>query len=147
MTKYLKQMLLNHKRKNDGHKWCVEIVMTVFVFAHTQVSSKERKSVSLSYSIKSATAKNTAKRRRSRATQEHRTQCTTAAYLFLNRPLPQNETDPTVTGLLREENEQIGSLGVYFISHLIVNLLVDKCRNKHQTHTEGFSSKLTIHNI
>lgn len=56
----------------------------------------QKKNVSLSYSIKSATAKNTAERKMNIATQNHCILCRRVAYLFSNSSLPQNKTDPTM---------------------------------------------------
>lgn len=36
------------------------------------------------------------------------------AYLFSNSSLPQNETDPTITSFVHQENKQIRNFGSYY---------------------------------
>lgn len=74
-----------------------------FLYLHTHTQKYlQKKNVSLSYSIKSATAKNTAERKINIATEKHCSVCRVVAYLFSNSSLPQNETDPTVTSFVHK---------------------------------------------
>ena len=92
-------LFLSYKRKNDETANGVCKYSQLFLYLHTHRYC-QKKNVSLSYSIKNATAKNTAERKINIATQKHCILCIIVAYLFSNSPLPQNETDPTLTSFV-----------------------------------------------
>lgn len=104
---------------------CVNIHNFFYICTHTQ-KYLQKKNVSLSYSIKSATAKNTAERKINIATEKHCSVCRVVAYLFSNSSLPQNETDPTVTSFVHKISKQESLAAISFRTQSSI-LFLTKC--------------------